>query len=331
MRILHILQRPQLRGAELFASQLARELTHRGHQVKLVFLFKGPGGFISDVDCTYLDLTGPIKSLDVAGWRSLASVIREFRADIVQANAADTLKYAVSSRLIFPWSGILVYRNANLSSHFIRGFLHRAFNRFLLSKADHIVSVSARCAADIRSVFHIPAEQNSVIEIGVDPVTMLGLPEDVSSHFNQGPVFIHVGGFVSEKNHFGLIRIFKMITAECNDSRLMLVGNGELLPRIRTFVHDLGLQENVVFLGARRDVRDIMPHATALLMPSLIEGLPGVILEAMYARCPVLAYDCGGISDVVSEQETGWLFRSGDEAGMARAAIDMAKDLVPAR
>lgn len=106
-------------------------------------------------------------------------------------------------------------------------------------------------------------------------------------------------------------------------AHLFLVGRGPMLDKVRDQVAELGLSDVVHFSGVRTDVMDLLRSSDVMLMPSLIEGLPGVILESMYARCPVVAYAAGGIPDVLRDQENGRLIPVGDESGFAQAVVDL--------
>jgi glycosyltransferase involved in cell wall biosynthesis len=74
-------------------------------------------------------------------------------------------------------------------------------------------------------------------------------------------------------------------------------------------------------LGYRSDVLSIVKQGDAFVLPSTIEGLPAVLLEAMFYRVPVIAYGVGGVPEIVRPGETGWLVQPGDEAGFEEAVI----------
>lgn len=93
----------------------------------------------------------------------------------------------------------------------------------------------------------------------------------------------HVGRFVEPKNHTYLIDIFKEIYDKNPKASLVLLGDGELLPNIREKVHRLNLQENVLFLGQRSDVADLLQVFDAFVFPSLFEGVPVALIEAQAA------------------------------------------------
>jgi glycosyltransferase involved in cell wall biosynthesis len=79
------------------------------------------------------------------------------------------------------------------------------------------------------------------------------------------------------------------------------------------------LSQNVIFLGRRSDVQQIMSCCQVLVLPSLIEGLPGVILESFINKLPVVAYNVGGIKEVVVDQNTGWLVDADNETEFLKA------------
>lgn len=90
----------------------------------------------------------------------------------------------------------------------------------------------------------------------------------------------HIGRFNFQKNHSFLIDIFEKVYKKCPNSKLLLVGRGELEEEIRTKVEQLGLSQNVIFLGIRSDVNELLMAMDVFLFPSLFEGLSVVMVEA---------------------------------------------------
>lgn len=93
-------------------------------------------------------------------------------------------------------------------------------------------------------------------------------------------ILLHVGRFVKQKNHSQLIDIFECFHNIDENSILVLVGEGELKPIIESKVREKKLQNNVLFLGLRKDVEKLMSAADVFVLPSLYEGLPVVGVEA---------------------------------------------------
>src|SRR4051812_46062486 len=109
MRILHLIQKQQLRGIEVFAAQLSTHLVNAGNEVMIVSLYGGTGTL--PFSGKILSLDGDIKKkfFDWNAWKRLSKIIKDFKPDVVQANAADTLKYAVFSKKLFGWNQPVIF------------------------------------------------------------------------------------------------------------------------------------------------------------------------------------------------------------------------------
>lgn len=322
LKIIQIIQKPQLRGAEIFACQLSNHLLEAGNEVIVVSIFKGDAELPFQGQQYHLNRSVRRRFFDISGWRKFNNIIRSFSPDIVQANAADTLKFAVSSKILFNWEAVVVFRNANKMGDFINSWAKWFLNKFYLSEVDHVISVSEECEKDLRKTFKYPKKKISTVEIGVEENDLGQVPKDLAKIFAKGSVITHIGGFVPEKNHEELIDIFLEVWKANKNLQLLLLGKGKLRARIQEKVRQNNLSHAVHFLGYRTDVLDILKHSTVFVLPSLIEGLPAVILEAMYATTPVIAYNVGGISEIV-KPETGWLIIKNDKENFIRALQDV--------
>ena len=314
MKIIQLIQQPQLRGAEIFACQLSNNLEQQGHEVLVVTIFKGDSQLPFKGKILGLDRPVNKRFIDFKGWSMFHRIINEFKPDIVQANASDTLKFAVSSKILNSWKQPIIYRNANKMGDFITSKLKWRLNKFYVSQVAYVISVSKECEKDFIKTFLYPKKKIRTVEIGVEEQILEGKPEDLMEVFQRGPVITHIGGFVPEKNHEGLINIFDRCLNNFPKTQLLLIGKGNLEMKIKSKVKELDIERNVHFLGYRNDVLNILHHSKAFVLPSLIEGLPAVILEAMYGETPVVAYNVGGIGEVVVQGETGWLVEKNEEA-----------------
>jgi glycosyltransferase involved in cell wall biosynthesis len=315
LKILQIIQRSQLRGAEIFACQLSAELQKQGHQVDVLVLFgKRTDIFKFELPFYYLEANEQKRWWDFKTYKKLSLFIKDGEYDIVQANAGDTLKYASLSKKIYRWKAKFVFRNANKISGFLTNRFKKNLNTWLMQEVDFVASVSEECTLDFKKTFPFIQNRIECLPIGVDfnnPKSYNSLNEIGIS--GDGPFVLHVGGFMPEKNHKGLIRIFASLIQEIPNAKLLLIGEGKLKTEIVALVSQMKLSQNVVFLGRRSDVQQIMSCCQVLVLPSLIEGLPGVILESFINKLPVVAYDVGGIKEVVVDKKTGWLVEVNEE------------------
>lgn len=104
----------------------------------------------------------------------------------------------------------------------------------------------------------------------------------------------HVGRFIEQKNHDFLIDIFNEINKKNKNTRLVLIGEGELFEKIKSKVKNLDLEKNIMFLKKRLDVNELFQAFDIFLLPSLYEGLPIVGVEAQ----------CSGLQCFFSENVT---------------------------
>jgi len=127
------------------------------------------------------------------------------------------------------------------------------------------------------------------------------------------------------KNHAGFLRIAAKIHERMPDVEFLLVGDGPLRPEIERQAATLGLGERAVFLGDRRDISSVLACMDVAVLTSDSESLSNVILEAMAAALPVVAYNVGGNSELVNEQR-GALVAAGNESEFAMAILRLLSD-----
>lgn len=318
MRILQLITRKQRRGAEIFACQLASALKEKGHEVEVLNLFGGDGDLPFDGEVKSLQADPQKRFYDWKSWRKLAEFIREFNPDIIQANASETLKFAVLSKIIFGWKSPIVYRNANQISGFLRNGFQKNWNRFLLSQVDGIASVSEASASDMLQTFQLKNKPIRVIPIGIDS---LEIDEKLDEELNlilPETYLIQIGGWVPEKDPLGMIRIFEKLAPNQPDLHLIFMGSGILEKAMMESIQAAGLADRIHLIPNQQNIFPILRRAKALVMPSKIEGLPGVILEAMYCQIPVIAYQVGGIGELLQKGKTGFPVSKNDEAGFVQ-------------
>jgi glycosyltransferase involved in cell wall biosynthesis len=319
LKILQLIQKPQLRGAEVFSCQLSTCLNAMGHESIIVPVFPGNVSLPFDGRVLPLNANPSRRMFDLDGWKQLARLITQEQPDVIQANAGDTLKYAACSRMIFGWKQPIVFRNASTISLYIKTPPAKFLNGLFLKQVSHVASVSSISKADFLTLYPSFKNRIETLPIGINAIS---LPEKTG---NKAPVIIHVGGFTYEKNHKGLIRIFQQLLTSQPHAVLWLVGDGPLRSEIEKMVADLGLKDKVIFYGFRGDAMLLLRQADVMLLPSIIEGLPGVILEAFYCKTPVVAYDVGGVKEVLSDS-TGRLVAGNDEEAFAHAVLDTLRE-----
>lgn len=128
-------------------------------------------------------------------------------------------------------------------------------------------------------------------------------------------VFMSTGQISVRKNHEVVIRALAKVKNE--HVKYLIVGFGELQEKLHALVEDLGLKERVVFAGYRGDVRNLLHVVDAFVFPSLQEGLPVALMEAMAVGLPVVCSRIRGNVDLIKDGEGGFIYDCRDVVGFA--------------
>lgn len=207
-------------------------------------------------------------------------------------------------------------------------FLHTT--RHAIERSDAVTAVSHYLAEYTRERMGITREVE-VIHNFVDAERFRPLSDaGMRGRFAQPEeaVIVHVSNFRPVKRTDDVIEVFARIASEL-PARLLLIGDGPERPRAFERARELGILGRTQFLGSFPGVEEVLGIADLFLLPSAQESFGLVALEAMACEVPVVASNIGGIPEVVSDGETGYLCSLGDTDGMAHAALTVLRD--PAR
>ncbi len=133
-------------------------------------------------------------------------------------------------------------------------------------------------------------------------------------------ILMHISNFRPVKRVGDVIDIFAKVSSQIK-AKLLLVGEGPELSRMQCKIRELGLEEKVVFLGKQEDVAQVISLADVLLLPSEKESFGLVALEAMACGVPTIGSNAGGIPELVTNGETGYLSDIGNVEEMADNAL----------
>lgn len=139
-------------------------------------------------------------------------------------------------------------------------------------------------------------------------------------------VIANIAIFKPQKNHRLLIESFYLIFREMPELILILVGDGELKQDIENFVRSKRLDENVKFLGLRKDIPAVLSASDICVLSSDWEGVPLVVLEAMAAGKPIVAPAVGGLPDIIINNITGILVPPKDPKALANAILKICRN-----
>jgi len=144
-------------------------------------------------------------------------------------------------------------------------------------------------------------------------------------------VIVTIGRLRVEKGHRFFLKSMVKVREKIPAIKALIVGKGKEEEKLKRYSQKLGLDDHVIFTGEREDISEIIQIVDVFVLPSLWEGMPNVLLEAMAAGKPVVATKVGGIPELVVHEETGILVHPEDSSALANAILDLLQDKLKAK
>ena len=255
-------------------------------------------------------------------------LLRQLRPAILHTYNLTTVEYAFSAKLAGVPICVHAEHGRDMADMNGTNNKHNLLRRLLVPFIDRYVTVSHDLQQWLTETVRIPARRQQLIINGVDTARFLPGKTDATGASPWSGTHIVIGtvGQIRDiKNHCGLIRSFALLLqrypAYRSTLRLSVIGDGALLPDLKQQVMDAGLQDLIWLPGARTDIDCVMSGFTLFVLPSLAEGTPVALLEAMACGLPVVATRVGGIPEVVTDQVHGTLVPAADDAALADAIL----------
>jgi glycosyltransferase involved in cell wall biosynthesis len=264
-------------------------------------------------------------------------VIPQLRAALENRHTDLIWSNSVKSHFLVRWAGLNRSRRWVAFHHGytttdVKTRIYNQLDRWSLQRADCVITSSAAFLKELTRksvhpnhihVQHMPIRPSAMVseEKKSELRHQLGLEDGTR-------VLLCVGRLSHEKGHADLIRAFPKMRELSGDLplRLVVVGEGPERPRIERLRRSLNLTNSVTLTGQQDDIGPYYGIADVFVLPSLSEGCPNVLLEAMAARVPVVATEVGGIPEIVTNGRDAILIKRRDRDGLAKAAVEVLKD-----
>ena len=203
--------------------------------------------------------------------------------------------------------------------------------RFAAGFTDRIVAVSCD---EKRVALKAGICQNRMVEVIENGVNMQAFKSEANIRKLRREFGIRdgrqvvgtVARFCPQKGYKYLIKAARQVVNICPQAIFLLIGDGELWDKIKAMVGRWNLSENVIMTGQRKDISDLYALMDLFVLPSLWEGTPYALLEAMAAKRPVIATAVSGTVDIVRQGKTGILVPPEDPKALSLAIVQLLKD-----
>jgi L-malate glycosyltransferase len=204
----------------------------------------------------------------------------------------------------------------------------RAALRWAFRSSSAIVAVSRSTRDQLAECLNVPTKNIQVVPNGIK--YRAGERQRVRCELGLAPdepLLLAVGNLYPVKAHIVLLRALALLNqSRTAPWRLVIAGRGGEEESLRAYAAEHGLNDRVQLLGYRADVPDLLAAADLWLMPSLSEGLPLALIEAMFAKKAIITSAVGGIPDVVRHGIEGLLVPPGEAPALAAALEGLIGD-----
>jgi glycosyltransferase involved in cell wall biosynthesis len=207
-------------------------------------------------------------------------------------------------------------------------------NALTFARNKHVFAVSETVRRSIRypvPLRRLPMPPIETLYHGLDPARTAtwGDGDGVRDEFHipaGAPLVGTVANFKAHKGLDYLLRAASEVRRSCPDVRFILVGQGPLQPAMLRQVHDLGLEETVLFAGFRDDAPKVAAAFDVFVLPSTHEGLSIALLEAMALRRPSVVTDVGGLPETITNEVEGFIVPPRNVPALAGAILALVRD-----
>ncbi|MGH7644473.1 MAG: glycosyltransferase family 4 protein, partial [Gemmatimonadales bacterium] len=309
IRVLHIKDSRGLWGAERVILTLARSLDPARFELVLLCL---RGDAASDALIAAARTQGmdveivPVRGrLDWGAVRAVRRLVARRRVDIVHAHDFKSSFYALSATTGLGMRRVVTAHGSTRDSRLMRAYLF--LDEKLVYRAYHRVVAVADNEATLLRQRGVPARK---IEVIANAIALP--PESQAPRTGRPDVFGVVGRLYPDKGHRFFLEAFMAVARQHQTARARIVGGGPLAESLAREVEARGLAGRVSLDGVAEDMPRVYRELGAVVIPSLREGLPYVLLEAFAHQVPVLATAVGDIPRLVEHGRTGLLAQPGD-------------------
>jgi len=259
---------------------------------------------------------------------NMSFALNQIKPDIVHAHSHlflttyQAVRYCVNQRkpLVLSVRGVIAERQHLIN--LIQKIYLFTLASYIFKKATVVHCLTMSDALEVMKL-GCPAEKIKIVPNPVDVEIFTPRPE-----LEEDNLVVWVGRFVPEKGLDTLINVAREVIRYNKNIRFMLVGDGPLIRRVKYLIQKFNLENNISLTGAlpRHNVSEILARAVVFVFPSLKEGLPKALLEAMASGKAIVASDIPGVNEIVTNGKNGILIKPKDYLSFAKAILYLIED-----
>ncbi len=336
MKILHFISSSGFFGAENVVITLAKEQRRQGVEVVIgVFMEKSHSA--SDIAFRAKKEGIPLKEFvcegkfDFKTILAIRRVVTQYKIDVIHSHNYKSNFYVLLASFGLKINKVTTCHNWR--SYGIKMKAYELLDKVLLNRFDAIVCVSKDLLKEVKAIIRMP-DKVCFIGNGVDTsnfqVEKTVKCKALLRHYfniNENDKLVGIiGRLTEEKGHIYLLKAFAKVSHKFSKVKLMIVGDGPLKNSLQSTVDSLQIESKVIFTGIRDDIPELLDLMDIFVLPSLDEGMPMAVLEAMAARKPIITSGVGAIANLIENEKEGLIISPGNTEEIADMLIELFND-----
>lgn len=295
MKIAQVIPSFELAGAETMCANLSIELQKKGHNVVAISLYDCNTSIVERITqngVKFISL-GKKKGIDFRFVIKFAKILLNFKPDVIHSHLYAT-KYALFLAFLFRIKRRVftihneAHKDGTKVDHFFNNFFVKIGHAIPVTLSNDLVESACKIYGN---------------RLRTMPVVFNGVPLNSCKpkvfYEKKAIHFLHIGRFSAAKNHESIIQAFVCAQKKCSDIQLDLYGEGPLMKPMKELVKQLHASDFIHFCGLTSDIYSVMYKADVFLLPSLWEGVPMTLIEAMGTGLPIISSHVGGVPNLL--------------------------------
>lgn len=312
-------------GAEVATYNIAKHLAERGHEVHIITTLDES---LAEEEKTKEDiyihriLSRKIRFIGVVVfWYKVLLKIRNLNPDIIHTQSLIHNAPVMFSNIIFNFPYIIYGRGSDV---YFPKEPNKSISKLALKNASGVIALSEDMKKEMNKICN--RDDISVLPNGIELNKFKGISEKKLFKKKEKTI-IFVGSLRPVKGVKYLIKAMNTINKE-TDTNLIIVGDGIDKEGLKTLVEELNLQDCIHFVGKipNEDVPRYMAQADIFALPSLSEGFPVVVVEAMASGLPIVTTNVRGLPEIIKNGENGFVVEPQNSEHMAEKILLLLKD-----
>ena len=310
VKVLFIIWSLEKGGAERFLTTLLKNID-KTRIAPVVCCLNWKGVWAREVEDAGVEVIELNKrgKFDLIAFLKLIKIIKNGKFDIVNTHlwAADVI-----GRMAAMFVGTKVIVSTAQNVDIWKKSWHKNVDKLLSYRTNQVIAVSGAVKEYYHNQVGIPLKKISYIPNAIETERFEDAKSGeyiykVSGFSANDFILACVGRLTEQKGQKYLLVSLSLLKPRYPNIKILFVGYGEDEKKLKELANKLGVQDSVRFMGYRNDIPQILSISSGLVLPSLYEGLPLCVLEAMAAGKPVIATDAGGTKEVIVNDKTGFL------------------------